>query len=258
MKILKIFGILVFILIAAAAGLIYYGYQNSGALIKDAVEQYGSEAVGTKVSLDTAKLTIDKDINSSVKLSGLTIANPAGFSSDYAVKLNEISVQLQPKTQSQTLVVIDKVLMAGAHIIAEEKNLNTTNLTTLADNLSQPSTSSNTSSSQSSAATPNFIIKSFEFNQATVDLISPQLGNQTIKMPNFSVKNLGGSQGMQPEALATALMDEILDQATAAVKKETRGRAKQKVRDELKDRLNERLSDEDKEKLDDLKSLFKR
>ncbi|MGI1679267.1 MAG: AsmA family protein [Cellvibrionaceae bacterium] len=259
MKALKIIGILIIILAAAIAGIAYYGYQNSGALIKDAVEKYGSEAIGTQVSLNTAKLNFDKDMNSSLKLSGLTVANPSGFSSDHALQLNEISVQLQPKSQTKELVIIDKILMSGAHIIAEEKNLNTTNLTTLADNLSQESSStSQTSTNSSSSATPNLIVKSFEFNNATVDLISEQLGNQTVKMPNFSVKNLGGSKGLPPEALATALMDEILDQATSAVKKETRNAAKEKVRSELKDKLNEKLSDEDKEKLEGLKSLFKR
>ncbi|MGH1471852.1 MAG: hypothetical protein ACRBCS_11700 [Cellvibrionaceae bacterium] len=258
MKALKIIGILFIILVAAVAGIAYYGYQNSGALIKDAVEKYGSEAIGTRVSLDTAKLNFDKDMNSSLKLSGLTVANPNGFSSDHALRLGEISVQLQPKSQAKELIIIDKILMFGAHLIAEEKNLNTTNLTTLADNLSQDGSASSQTETAPSSTTPNLIVKSFEFNNATVDLISEQLGNQTIKMPSFSVKNLGGSKGLPPEELATALLDEILDQATTAVKKETRSAAKQKVRSELKDKINEKLSDDDKEKLESLKSLFNR
>ncbi len=259
MKALKIFGILFLILIVAIAGIAYYGYQHSGDLIKDAVEKYGTEAVGTQVTLDSAKLNFDKETNSSLTLSGLTLANPSGFTSNHALQLNKISVQLQLKSQNEKLIIIDKILMSGAHLIAEEKNLNTTNLTTLADNLSQDGKSNaSTAGSSSNADMPNIIVQSFQFNDASIDLISKELGDRTIKMPNFSVENLGGVNGLPPEALATALIDEILDQATSAVKKETRNVAKKKVRSELKDQIDEKLSDEDKDKLDSFKSLLKR
>jgi len=259
MKALKIIGILFLILVIAIAGITYYGYQHSGDLIKEAVEKYGSEAVGTQVTLNKAKLSFDKDTNSSLTLSGLTIANPSGFNSNYALELDTISVQLQLTSQNEKLIVIDTILMSGADIIAEEKNLNTTNLTTLANNLSQEEVSNETTTSSSSSAdVPNIIVKSFQFKDASIDLISKELGNRTVKMPDFSVQNLGGVKGLPPEALATALMNEILDQATSAVKKETQDAAKKKVRSEIKDQINEKLSDEEKDKLDSLKSLLNR
>ncbi len=261
MKAVRIICLLVLVALLALGGLVYYGLNNLDRFVVQAVEHFGTKAVGTEVSLDSANIEAQRG---RVELSGFQIANPPGFDSQYAFALNKIVTQvdlnLALADESQAINVRE-ISIDGASVIAEQKNLTDTNLTTLADMLGKNSGNSSTpqeGSNDAPGASRRIKIGSFTFSNANILLITEEWGERNIKLPTISVKNLGGNEGMYPEALATELMDIVLAQAETAVTKEIESLGKKKVRSELKDRLNEKLDDEQKEKLDGLKSLFDR
>jgi len=257
MKALKIIGVLILLVIIGVGGLIYYGVQNLDGLIKTAVEKYGSEAVGTQVTLNEVKV----DLRSGrIELHGLQVANPPGYTTPYAFALNQIAVQVQPGSIGGSPIVIDEILIEEPSINAEEKNLSQTNLTELANNLNKGGSSEPAPADEPAGSTelPNIAVSSFQFNRANISLVSEQYGDRTINMPSFTTKNLGGSQGLPPNQLATALRDAVHDQATSAVKDATQHAAKHEIREKGKEAIDDNLSEDDKQKLDDLKSRFGR
>lgn len=261
MKAIKILGLFVLVVIIAIAGLAYYTFSNLDRLIVQGVEHYGSEAIGTKVSLEGANVEVQ---NGRVELSSFQIANPPGFESQYAFAFNKIITQVdlnQSLLDQNQAITVGEITIDGASVIAEQKNLTDTNLTKLAEMLSENSSGTNTAPEEStseSGAARLIKVESFTFSNANILLITEEWGERNIQLPTISAQNLGGANGLLPEALATELMDIVLGQAEKAVKKELEGLAKKKVRSELKDRLNEELNDDQKEKLDSLKSLFGR
>jgi len=261
MKAIKILGLFILVVIIAVAGLAYYAFNNLDRLIVQGVEHYGSEAIGTKVSLEAANVEVQKG---RVELSGFQIANPPGFDSQYAFAFNKIITQVdldQSLLDQNQAITVREITIDGASVIAEQKNLTDTNLTVLAEMLSENSSGTSTAPEEAtseSGAARLIKVGSFTFSNANILLITEEWGERDIQLPTISVKNLGGDKGLLPEALATELMNIVLAQAEKAVKKELTGLAKQKVRSELKDRLNEELDDDQKENLNKLKSLFGR
>jgi hypothetical protein len=255
-KVVKILGVLVLLVVVGVGGLVFYGLQNIDSFIKHAVEKYGSEAVGTQVSLNEVKVDLGQG---RIELLGLEVANPPGYNTPYAFALNQIAVQVQPGSLTGSPIIVDEITIDNPSINAEERNLTQTNLSELAANVNSKSGDSAPAEPSAEAAElPNIAVSAFNFSRANISLVSEQYGDRTIEMPSFTAKNLGGSTGLPPEQLAVALLDEVLDQATAAVKRATGDAAKSEVRDRAKEAIDEKLSDEDKKKLEDVKSLFNR
>ena len=264
MKIVKILGVLLLVVVIGIGGLVFYGVQNIDNLIHQAVEKYGSQAVGTQVSLDDVKVNLGEG---RIELLGLQVANPPGYKTPYAFALNQIAVQVQPGSFTGGPIVVDEITIDQPSINAEEKGLSQMNLSDLSKNLSGGNNSKPAPSESSGGAAelPNIAVIAFNFSRANISLVSEEYGDRTIEMPSFTAKNLGGANGLPPDQLAVALFAEVLDQATNAVKRATRDRAKQEVRERGKELLDEKLSDEDKEKVDgakqkvdEIKDLFKR
>ncbi|GAB1255760.1 hypothetical protein NBRC116494_02620 [Aurantivibrio plasticivorans] len=256
MKALKIFLGIVVVLAIVIGGVSYYAVKNIDDIIKTAVEEQGSKAIGTQVTLGSAHVDWK---NARVELKDLKIANPDGFSTDYVIALTEAVVDLNLDSLEKRVIILDEILVDGPSIIAEERDLKI-NLKQLADNLPKGESAKASESADSTSSAPEILleVKKFTFSDANLQLVSQEYGDRTLTVPTISQTNLGSPNGVTPDVLAQQLIDRVLDSANDAVTKATKNAAKEKVREKAKEELNERLSDEDKEKLDDLRSLLKR
>src|SRR5262245_24810509 len=91
----KKLGLAVLVLVIILGGAFYYFYSNAGAIIKSAIEHYGSEATRTAVHVSSVNLALSTGEGS---LSGLRVANPEGYSAGDALALGKISVTVDPKS----------------------------------------------------------------------------------------------------------------------------------------------------------------
>lgn len=257
MKFVKIFGVILLLLVVVVGGVTYYVVNNIDGILKTAIETEGSKAVGTDVTLGSIKVDWQQG---RITLSDLIIANPPGYTTDYAIAIGTAAVQVDYNSLQTGVITIQEILVDAPRLIAEEKNLTETNLTTLSNNLNKgaAATPSEPSASSGGGDEPLLMVEKFTFSNANIELVSSQYGDRDLTMPAINASNLGAPNGVTAEVLAQQLVDEVLDQATAAVKKATRDAAKEKVRSEVKDKIDEKLSDEDKAKLDDVRSLLKR
>lgn len=262
MKVIKILGIVILIAVIAIAGVAYYLYQNLDSLLKDAIETYGTQAIGTQVTLNDIHVDLG---NGKVSLNGLVIDNPPGYTSEYAMSLRQATVQFNYDSIQQKVIILDEILVDAPSIIAEEKNMKDINLKTLSDNLNASSASEPAPESEplpepsgESPSEPLLMVRKFTFSNAGLSLISSQYGDRDINMPTIQAENLGAPNGVTPNVLAQQMLKQILDQANEQIKKSVKKAARKKLKEKAEKELEERLSDDDREKLDDLKSLFKK
>jgi len=110
-----VLGTIAVIVIAVAAAFSYF-YVNLDGLVKGAIEKYGSQVAGVKVSVAAVKLDVP---NGKVSISGLTVGNPSGFNSPTALKLGEVSVALDTAKSSKTLIDITRVLIVSPEVTYE-------------------------------------------------------------------------------------------------------------------------------------------
>jgi len=249
----KIVGGIILGLVVIVGTVLFVGLSNLNELIKTNIETVGSELTGTSVTLAEVDVKITEGHGA---LNRLVVANPAGYNSAYAFSMNSISLDIDPRSITESVIVIKNISIDGASIIAEQKSLSENNLQTILDQLKSNSGSGSTSSAEAdSSPEVRFIVEQFNFTNAKAQVISPQYGEKELNMPAIKLQNIGDkATGLTPEQLTQALIKPIIASAKAQVS----GLLKAKAQAKLTEKLNEKLSAKDKAKIDKLKSLFKR
>lgn len=261
MKAAKVIGILVLIVVVGVIGLVYYGISNLDGLVKTAVERFGSDVTQTAVTLDEVNIDLQEG---RAQLSGFVVANPSGYTSDYAFSLSDIIVQIQPSsigTGTDDVIVINEVTVDGASIIAELQSLRKNNLQDIMGNVQSelPEGAEEPEPAPSEPYSgPNFRVERFVFSNADISVTSAEFGDRTLQMPAVNAADLGGEAGLPPKELAAALMNQVLAQATRTVRSEVEGAAKEEVRSRVQEEVQENLSEEEQEKLQDLRDRLGR
>lgn len=111
-KILIVVGALV--VLAVVGVLVLVG--SLGAVIKSAVQKFGSDATGAEVTLADADLSVTSGEGS---LKELVIGNPQGFNTDSAFRLGEIGLKLDTASLSSDTIVVKEILIAGPEVTYE-------------------------------------------------------------------------------------------------------------------------------------------
>jgi hypothetical protein len=244
---------------------------NINELVKKAVEEVGSEVLGTQVTLAEADIQLMEARGS---LKGLAIQNPAGFSNAKMLKLDEILLDLDVAKIKDKLVIIEQVKVAGAALLAEQK-ASSTNFQALLAKLEGKSAAAQSAPTKTSDSTDIRIkINQFDFIDAQARVVSDQFGEASLPLPAINLSNVGGEQGLPPNELAQAVIKPILNSLKSSSEdllkqlaetrlreelKKQEDKAKEKLKDkedELKGKLEEKLSEEEMGQLKQLKELF--
>lgn len=261
MKAVKILGGLVAAVVLVVGLVIFLGLQNLNQIVKTAVETVGPDVIGTEVRLAEVNIEITEGRG---ELSGLTIANPKGFSNNNAFELGTIALQIDPASLTNDVIVIDEILISGANLLAEQKGMTGTNLQALMDNMQsgasakpEASEKETTASESSKGESVKLAVKKFTFSDSNLEVVTEEWGDRTIKLPSISVANIGSEkQGLTPEQLAQAMIQPILKAAEKSVKKDLEKLAKEKLEEKAREKLKDKIGGEKLEQLDQLKSLF--
>lgn len=263
MKAVKVLLGLLVLIVAVVAIVVVLVFKNLDGIIKTVVETVGSDVTQVTVSLDqvNSELTAGR-----IELHGFTIANPKGFNGPYLFDMDEVALQIEPKSLTGGVVVVNEVLVDGAKIVAELKG-QSTNIQALQDNISK-SVGSGTDSSEKSkpaeqAATPSeaadvrLMVEKVSLINNNLQLKTDQWGERTVKMPAINMNNLGDRKtGLTPEEFSAEIVSRLTDAAEKAVENELKELAKDKAKEELNKQIDKNLSDKDKEQLNQLKGLF--
>ena len=268
-----ILSIILLLVIAIAVG-VYYVFTNLDSLVKAAIETHGSEATQTAVRVD--KVNIDL-ASGAAGLSGLSIANPAGYALPNAFTMGEIRAGIDLTSLQEEPYIINEITVLAPRVFVEINEDNKTNLNDLKNNLtagassSAPKTEEPATPEQSSAPGPRLIIRRVTFADGNIQARVAVLDNKelNLKLPKLDMSNLGGNNGATGEELAREILDRLTDHATQEVKEKVidqeieklKARAQAKV-DEEKAKLESKVDaekEEQKQKAEDkLKDLLSR
>ena len=259
MKAIKIIGGLTLGLIAILALVSYFFLSNLEGIVKDIIEDVGTEVTGTPVSLSSVKIDLKTGKG---KLRGLTIANPKGYKSDYALKLDTIVVRISPKSLTQPVIVINQVKIDGAKLNAEQRGQKT-NLSDLLENMEKSGNKGATKpeppANEPSTDEVRLMMEKFAFINTQATVISEYTEQKTIKIPDIRRKNIGNKKtGLTPEQLAQKLLNSIVKQVQNAVGQYLGKVAADALEEKLTEKLSEKLSADDMSKVEGLKLFFKK
>ncbi|CAA7617066.1 conserved hypothetical protein [Candidatus Terasakiella magnetica] len=126
-KLLVIGGVALTVIVGGVVFLL----STADTFIKKIIEDVGSQAAGVKVSVGAVKISLSDGKGT---ISGLTVANPPGFSNDPAFKLGEISLTLDTGSLTKNPIVVKEILVA-APAVAYELGSGGSNLDVLQKNV---------------------------------------------------------------------------------------------------------------------------
>ena len=123
---------IVAILVIAIAAAVFYVFSNLDAIVKAAIEQHGSDAVKTSVQVDQVAIKL---ADGAAAITGLTVANPEGFSLPQAFSLGEIAIDIDLEKTGKELIAIDTIDIAAPRIYYEINAQRQGSLNVLKENL---------------------------------------------------------------------------------------------------------------------------
>jgi hypothetical protein len=103
----RIFAILLLLLIALAAG-VYIAYNRADLVVKAALEQMGPSFLG--VAVDVQSLDVAPK-EGRVALRGFEIGNVPGYSTKYAIHVDDLRIVVDPMTVTDEVVVIREIVV---------------------------------------------------------------------------------------------------------------------------------------------------
>lgn len=107
---------IIIILMIAVAGVVFYVFNNLDAIVKAAIEEYGSEAVNTSVQVEEVGIWLTEG---TAVIKGLSVANPDGFSLPQAFFLGEMAVALDLEKTDKQMIAIDVINIVAPQVFYE-------------------------------------------------------------------------------------------------------------------------------------------
>lgn len=228
-----IIGFVVILLIAAGGAAVYL-MQNLDGIVKNMIEEVGTEVTNTQVRVKEVKLNLTEG---KAVLRGLTVANPPGFSSDPMLTLDNISVAIDTASLTGAVYVIKDISVAGVRVLAEQKGT-TTNVQEFMDGMPESAEAGEGGDSGSDGADTRLSIGIIDFSDATMELRSDQIETQSVELKKLQLRNIGTpDNGLTPDQVAEEITSQVLVKVKDAVKsalgqylrKETESKIKSKL-----------------------------
>jgi uncharacterized protein involved in outer membrane biogenesis len=223
-------AVLAIVALAVGAALRYGAGELDGA-VASTIERHGSGLTGTDVDVDGVDLALTAG---RADLGGLTIGNPRGYETDYAVRIGSAAITLDIGSLTGDVPVIKELILDGALINAELRDAGS-NLT----DIQQHATAS---SGEPPAGEPGrIVVERFRVRDARVLVTSSHLSNpEELELNDVVVNDIGSaSGGATYSEAAEAMLMPILAAARSAAADRLRSAAGEAVSDAAREELEE-------------------
>ncbi len=176
------------------------------AIVKGAIERYGSEATKVTVHVGSVSLSV---AHGSAAISDLTVANPSGFSPANVFRLGKTQVVIDLGTIRSNPMRIDEITIIAPEVHFELNQRGESNVEVVRRNLKQFGSGTSTEVSVPSEPTPahpagkeranaqRFVIKKLSIQAARLIIDAGVLGgtSRALKLPDTEETDIGAYPG---------------------------------------------------------------
>jgi hypothetical protein len=243
------------VLIVLFIGALVFLAGSLDAIVEAVIEEIGTETTKTRVDVSGVNISL-ADAQGIVK--GLSVANPAGFSSNKAISLGEIKLKLDPNSLTSDVLVI-KEIRVDKPAVNYEFGKGGSNFDVIKKNVASAGEGSSGTAENSG---PKMIIEHLYINGGSIAVSSAVTPGEPLNtaLPDIHLKNIGkNSGGATAGEVAKQVLTVLTRNAGSAVGKLDLSKLKD-VGAVLKDKP-EGITEGVKEELggagDKLKGLFK-
>jgi hypothetical protein len=195
------------------------------SIVSSSIEEIGSEMTGTAVTVDNVSIS---PFSGSGTIEGFRVANPDGYSQDYAVEIESFAIQLEPFTLFSDEIIINQITISDASVYVEQK-LPENNIREIINHLN--------SLPNGEASDTQLVIDSFVLENGTASLYTEVGGERSAQaeISRIELQDLGRSDGTETiKSVIKQIADEVADESLQAAI-ESGG---EQLRDTIRDLFN--------------------
>jgi hypothetical protein len=245
----RILLLVVAALVVVAAVAAFLLARNLDHLVAAAIEKYGSAAAGTPVRVTGVEIGLQAGRGT---VRQLTVANPPGFAGEPAFRLGEITLDLDPRSLTTELPVVEEIRVIAPILFFEIDRQGRTNVSVIRKNLDRYSRAHEGGSQAPAAgesAPPRLRVLRLTVEGGTgiLDLTAVGDRRREIRLPAITLTDIGGRSGVTPGQLGERVLAALLQQleqaaARQGVERAIRGRV-QEESGEMQKKLEEKAGE---------------
>ncbi len=192
----------------AVIGIAVFVFSSLDSIVKAAVEKFGSQATGAKVTLSAVKIL---PTDGKGTISGLTLGNPKGFETGYAVKVGKADIIIDMATLSANTVVIKEIRIASPDVTFEQ-GAEGSNFDAIRKNVENYIKKMGGGKSAEKSGGKKLILENFIITNGTVNVSAAILGGGkiTAPLPDIHLRDIGKKEnGASPGTVAKKIIAAI-------------------------------------------------
>lgn len=201
------FGLIVLVLIALVAGGGYVFLSRLDGIAKRAIEENGSTATKTAVTVDSVNLGVFQGQGA---VHDLKVANPDGFSPLGAFAFGNISVKIDSQSVlGKGPIVIHEIVVDKPSISYEGQGI-LSNLGTIQKNVRDYANSMGGGGSKGEGR--KIVIENLYLRDGRISISHSSLGAEPLAadLPEIHLRNIGKGGGTSPAGVTTQVLDAVL------------------------------------------------
>ena len=205
---------------------IYFCLPSVESIIKRVVHQYGSQIIGTDVSIGGIDLELSKGIG---VVKDIKIANPKGYQAPNLFYLKELGVEIDISSLTSDTIIIDNITINNPEITYEMKTLTQNNISDILNNIEKNTATDETAQSKdnsSKSAKDDGSSKKVIIKQLTVSdgKVAAIVGAASLKapinisLPTIKMNNIGQDKnGATPVETISKVITKIMQTVSQTV-----------------------------------------
>lgn len=188
---------------------------NVDKIVKCALEDVGSELLGVPVTVADVKIDLK---NGSGQITGLNIANPAGYTAQNAFQMDMIRLGINLGSLGKQPLIIDELNIKSPIVHLEARKDGSSNLQTLLDNINKNSAKADKKAAEQqpdTEATPKgeplrIAYGKLAITGVTVNAIVPGQEPEKVVIPDIVEENVGEEIGLTPGEVGNLIIGKII------------------------------------------------
>jgi hypothetical protein len=229
------------VLLVVIAGVAIFLYNSIDPIVKAAVERFGTDIMGTEVSVGSVDISLRSGRGT---IRRVRVANPEGFSSENALELGEVTVDIDIASLNRDPIVIEEIRVLKTKVRAELDGRARSNVGVIKEHVDtyQAGAARPSDAREDGGYEKHFLIRKVTFEEGEIAADATAVGGEEmeIALPAVHLTEVGGPRGAPPAAIGKAISRAVMAQATRA------------VADELKAGLTDRMEDKAKKMIGEI------
>ena len=193
-------------------------------IVKNVVHKYGSQIVGTDVSLEGFDISFFKG---EARVKKIVIANPKGYTTPHFISLDGVFVKIDMNSVLTDTIIIDSVVVDKPSLSYEIISLTQNNVKEIQDNITkntatakqveEEETKKASEEGKKETSSKKVIIKNLQIKSGEI-IAAVAGGDVTVPLPDVNMKNIGAAKkGNSVAEIISKFMNQILKIASRTI-----------------------------------------